>query len=79
LTGGPKAAWFFIGFLLGIPGILLAYVTNIDKFPKVKSDALKFSAIGYAVTFAISFCLIVMYSALIMTVIGSAAATFNTW
>ena len=46
LSGGMKAAWFFIGLLLGVPGILLAYVTTRDKVPKVKSDSVKFSVIG---------------------------------
>ena len=49
LSGGMKFAWFVIGALVGIPGILLAWVCNADKYPQVKNDAVKFSAIGFAV------------------------------
>ncbi|MCL2883501.1 MAG: hypothetical protein FWF30_03425 [Coriobacteriia bacterium] len=53
LTGGVKAAWFFIGFLLGIPGILIAFATNWSKPQPIKSGAIKFSAIGMAVNIAL--------------------------
>ena len=49
LSGGMKFAWFVIGALEGIPGILLAWVCHADKYPQVKNDAVKFSAIGFAV------------------------------
>ena len=49
LSGGMKFAWFVIGAVVGIPGILLAWVCNADKYPQVKNDAVKFSAIGFAV------------------------------
>lgn len=49
LSGGMKFAWFVIGAFVGIPGILLAWVCNADKYPQVKNDAVKFSAIGFAV------------------------------
>ena len=49
LSGGMKFAWFVIGALVGIPGILLAWVCNADKYPQVKNDAVKVSAIGFAV------------------------------
>lgn len=49
LSGGMKFAWFVIGALVGIPGIILAWVCNVDKYPQVKTDAVKFSAIGFAV------------------------------
>ena len=49
LTGGMKFGWFVIGALLGIPGILIAWLANADKFAQVKNDAIKFSAIGVAV------------------------------
>lgn len=48
LAGGQKAAWLFIGLLIGIAGILLAAVTNIDH-PERKSDAIKFAAIGFVI------------------------------
>ena len=49
LSGGMKFAWFVFGALVGIPGILLARVCNADNYPQVKNDAVKFSAIGFAV------------------------------
>ena len=36
LSGGMKFAWFVIGALVGIPGILLAWVCNADKYPQVE-------------------------------------------
>ena len=41
LTGGMKFAWLVVGALLGIPGIIIAWLVNVDKMPQVKSDALK--------------------------------------
>ncbi len=46
LTGGMKFGWFVIGALLGIPGILIAWLANADKFAQVKNEAIKFSVIG---------------------------------
>ena len=44
-----KFGWFVVGALVGIPGILIAWLANVDKFPQVKSDAIKFSVIGLVV------------------------------
>ena len=49
LSGGMKFGWFVIGVLVGIPGILIAWLANVDKLPQVKADAVKFSAIGLVV------------------------------
>jgi hypothetical protein len=49
LSGGMKFGWFVIGVLVGIPGILIAWLANVDKFPQVKAEAVKFSAIGLVV------------------------------
>ena len=48
---GAKVAWFFIGFMLGIAGALLAYVTNLDKRPAVKGEPLKYAIIGLVCSF----------------------------
>ena len=53
LTGGMKFAWAVIGALLGIPGVVLAWVCNADKIPAVKNDAVKFSVIGFAIWIAL--------------------------
>lgn len=44
-----KFGWFVIGALLGIGGIVLSWLVNVDKIPQVKSDALKWSIIGFVV------------------------------
>ena len=75
LSGGMKFAWLVIGFLMGVPGILIAWLVNVDKFPQVKSDAVKFSVIGFAINFVIVILLFVGYFALIMSII---AATTNS-
>ena len=49
LTGGMKFAWLVVGALLGIPGIIIAWLVNVDKMPQVKSDALKFAIIGFVI------------------------------
>lgn len=54
LSGGMKFAWFAVGFLIGIAGPLVAWLTNLDKAPRVKSDALKWSIIGAVVGIALN-------------------------
>ena len=49
LTGGMKFAWLVVGALMGIPGIIIAWLVNVDKMPQVKSDALKFAIIGFVI------------------------------
>ena len=57
LTGGMKFAWLVVGALLGIPGIIIAWLVNVDKMPQVKSDALKFSIIGFVIWVVLGFLL----------------------
>lgn len=54
LTGGMKFGWFAVSLLLGIAGIILAWLINVDKAPQVKSDAIKWSAIGAVIGILIS-------------------------
>lgn len=44
-----KFAWLVVGALMGIPGIIIAWLVNVDKMPQVKSDALKFAIIGFVI------------------------------
>ena len=44
LSGVQKAAWFFIGMFVGIAGILIASMCNIDK--PYRSECTKWSVIG---------------------------------
>lgn len=55
LTGGMKFAWLVVGALLGIPGIIIAWLVNVDKMPQVKSDALKFAIIGFVIWIVLQF------------------------
>ena len=55
LTGGMKFAWLVVGALLGIPGIIIAWLVNADKMPQVKSDALKFAIIGFVIWIVLQF------------------------
>lgn len=63
LSGGQKFGWFVVGFLGNIIGMLLAWLVNIDKAPQVKSDAIKFSVIGFVVAIAIEVILFVLMGA----------------
>ena len=49
LTGGQKFGWFLIGLLMSIPGILIAWLTNGDSAPQVRSSAVKFAVIGFVI------------------------------
>ena len=55
LTGGMKFAWLVVGALLGIPGIIIAWLVNVDKMPQVKSDALTFAIIGFVIWIVLQF------------------------
>ena len=75
LTGGMKFAWLVVGALLGIPGIIIAWLVNVDKMPQVKSDALKFSIIGFVINivfwFIMSFLITGLVSAAVYGMMGS--------
>lgn len=61
LTGGMKFGWFAVSFLVGIAGIILAWLVNVDKAPQVKSDAMKWSIVGAVAS--------IVFSLLYMTVV----------
>lgn len=48
LTGGQKFGWLALGFLSGITGILIAWLTNAGN-PQMRSSAVKFAIIGFAI------------------------------
>jgi hypothetical protein len=52
LTGGAKAGYFCLGLFLNAIGVLIAWLVNRDA--PVKSDAVKMSVIGFAVSLALS-------------------------
>jgi ABC-type methionine transport system permease subunit len=70
MTGGVKAAWFFIGFLGSVVGILLAFACNWDRPQKIKGDAIKFSAIGFGVSIACGIIFVILYVFLILAIVN---------
>ena len=61
LTGGMKFGWAVCGFFMGPIAILLAWLTNQSNFPQAKSEAIKFSLIGFLATFIIWVLLFVLF------------------
>ena len=62
LSGGRKFAWFVIGFLTSVPGVLIAWLMYQD-FPLRKKDGFKFSLIGAVAIWVI----VIIYTIIIMT------------
>ena len=78
LTGGMKFGWFVVGALMGIPGIVISWLVNVDKLPQVKSEALKWTIIGFVVWIVlgilISLAIGGMITALVAGAMGSAGS-----
>lgn len=77
LTGGMKFGWFVVGALLGIGGILVAWLTNVDRVPEVKSDALKWSIIGFAVWIVLGILLCLMIGGMVAAIVAGAAGSYG--
>ena len=77
LTGGMKFGWFVVGALLGIGGIVLAWLTSVDKMPEVKSEALKWSIIGFAVWIVLGILMSLMIGGMITAMIAGAAGSYG--
>jgi hypothetical protein len=76
LSGGMKAAFFFIGYLVGIAGMLIGYVYGRDKYEQVKKDAMKFTVIGFCVSIGIGILFCILYFAFIIAVVGSVSSSY---
>ncbi len=72
LTGGMKFAWVVVGALLGIPGIIIAWLVNVDKMPQVKSDALKFAIIGFVIWMVLGFLISLAIGGMITAMVAGA-------
>ncbi len=82
LTGAMKFGWFVIGALVGIPGIILAWLVNADKVPQVKNDAVKFSIIGFAVWVVLGVIFCVGMLGLVAAAVGTSGYHYsysNVW
>lgn len=77
LTGGMKFGWLVVGALLGIPGIVIAWLTNADKAPQVKSDALKFAIIGFAIWIVLGVLLSLMITGFVTALVAGAAGSLG--
>lgn len=76
LTGGQKFGWLVVGFLGSIIGMLLAWLVNIDKAPQVKSDAIKFSVIGFVISIVIQIVIVAFVSFVVMAAATTSYADF---
>lgn len=74
LSGGMKFAWLVIGALLGIPGIIIAWLVNVDKMPKVKEDALKFSIIGFVIWIVLGFLIGLMFAGMVTAMVAGVSS-----
>lgn len=76
LTTGMKAGWFGVGVFASFAGILLAWLVNADKTPQVKSDAMKWSLVGFAVSILLNIAYLWMVGS---TLGGSGTASSFYW
>lgn len=77
LTGGQKFGWALVGFFMGPVGILLAWLTNTHNFPKAKSDAILFSAIGFVAEFVLAIVLFGFVACSTMAMVGGSVAMMD--
>ena len=77
LTGGMKFAWLVVGALLGIPGIIIAWLVNVDKMPQVKSDALKFAIIGFVIWIVLGIIMGLLIGGMVSAVVAGALGSYG--
>ena len=77
LTGGMKFGWLVVGLLIGIPGVVIAWLVNVDKMPQVKSDAVKFSLIGLAISIVLGLLLSFAIGGLFVAMLSSAMGGYG--
>lgn len=73
LTGGMKFGWAALGFLVGPIAILVAWLTNAHNFPQAKSEAVKFSLIGFLISIMGWFLLLMLFGFTACAAISAAA------
>ncbi len=79
LTGGMKFAWLVVGALLGIPGIIIAWLVNVDKMPQVKSDALKFAIIGFVIWIVLGIIMGLLIGGMVSAVVAGALGSYGSY
>lgn len=73
LTGGMKFGWAALGFLMGPVAILVAWLTNAHNFPQAKSEAVKFSLIGFLVSIVGWILLVLLFGFTACAAVGATA------
>lgn len=77
LSGGLKFGWLCIGMIMGIPGMLLAWLINFDKHPQVKKDAIMWSVIGFAIAIVCGIIFTVAFIGMFAAAISSAGGGYG--
>lgn len=75
LSGGMKFGWLLIGMFMGIPGMLLAWLTNEGNAQQVKKDAILWSVIG----FAINVVFVIVTTIIVVGILAAAASSAGSY
>lgn len=73
LTGGMKFGWLLVGLFLNIPGMLIAWLTNVDKHPQVKKDAITWSVVGFGISIALG----ILFTVILTGILAAAASSLG--
>ncbi len=76
LTGGMKFGWAVVGFFMGPIAILIAWLTNAHNFPQAKSEAVKFSLIGFLASIVVVLLLLVLVGFAACSAISSMTSSY---
>ena len=73
LTGGMKFGWLVVGFFLNIPGMVIAWLVNVDKHPQVKHDAIMWSVIGFVIAIVLELIASIVFAGVMVNMISALA------
>ena len=76
LTSGMKFGWAVVGFFMGPIAILIAWLTNAHNFPQAKSDAVKFSLIGFLASIVIVLLLLLLVGVTACSAVSSMSSGY---
>lgn len=68
-----KFGWLVVGILMGIPGILIAWLSNAGNVDKVRSDAVKFAVIGMVVNIVLALFVTFTFGAMLASIASYAS------
>ncbi len=75
LTGGMKFGWAVLGFFMGPIAILIAWLTSAHNFPQAKSEAVKFTLVGFLVSLVGWVLLLMLFGFTACAAIGAAGSS----